>query len=50
MIQIFNLREIGKQIMMHPHNGHSITFQMNKHENSIDTQKNLNMNFREKTH
>ena len=24
MTHIFNLRQTGKQIMMHPHNGHSI--------------------------
>lgn len=27
-IQIFNLRQIRKQIMMYPHNGHSITIKI----------------------
>lgn len=40
-MQIFNLRQIGKQIIiMHPHNGHSITIKTD--EDSVDT-KNLNM-------
>ena len=42
MIKIFNLRQTGKQIMMHPHNGHSIIIITDKHEDSIDS-KNINV-------